>query len=181
MENFFSFHYIVNLLYLLDNLLLFMFFSILSLFSIYLKNQFFLKMFFKTREFEHEKSKLVLEIIFYLVLANYFLFSKNEEIILISLLTIVQNIFFQYLSQSLMIFSNLQYGIQEILYALQHIGAFCAFIILINGFFLIFHKKELESVYPHLQLKKESLFKKQLTLGFSLTILFGFYPLTFLM
>ncbi|MHA1725704.1 MAG: hypothetical protein ACTSXH_12870 [Promethearchaeota archaeon] len=106
---------------------------------------------------------------------------KNKEIIPVSLLTIFQNIFFQYLNQGLMIFSNLQSYIQEILHALQHIGSFCAFFILINGFFLIFHKKELEVVYPHLQLKKESFFKKQLTLGFSLTILFGFYPLTFFM
>ncbi len=171
---------IVNFLLIWDNMMLFIFFSTLCVSTIYLRNQYMIKNFHATHEQKPGKIKLVAELVFYIFLANFFLFFKNEQVIPFSVMSLLRDALTSALNSKLSLISNLVKIVSDALYFVLFTGSFLAFMILMCGIFLATHHHDIQVIYPH-TLYKGSTYKKQLFLGMFLTLLFGFYPITFIL
>lgn len=177
--NLFEFHSFVSILLIWDNIVLFLFFSVLSISTVFLHKQYILKKFSNSHELKNGKIKLIIELMLYIMVANVLLFLKNQEILPYSLLGQLFNTLINFMDKDIIFIAKILDTISKILYSVHFIGSFLAFMILISGIFLAYHKHDLQVIYP-LTLIKDSIFKKQLILGIFLTVLFGFYPLTYI-
>lgn len=163
-----------------SNLILFLLFGFLCLSLFYLKRKKEVKNSLDSKIQRKHYFGCILEFLFYFLIALLFLFLKNHYFLPISFISEFVYSYNNIFPINFKLISDLSFSLvyYQFVFDLILLLSLLSFIILTLGFFLTLHARDFQFIYPITFFKSE-MFRKPLFIGAILTILFGFYPLTY--